>query len=230
MLLGRVLFQGTSTLNQLEKIFEVVGRPTAEDLEGIDSPAARTMISAVEVKHQITIEKLFSGFSDSTRRILESMIRLNPAKRVSAYACLKDKYISSLLVEEMDMPDRYKVEKHNPQVNMRKDDNGIFEIKEYEEYIQEFIERKMLKHRRFEQKTRMIQDDMDRQAKMEQVKGRQRDKLSHQNVSIKSAQLDRTPRNGEENEEEDSYIKAEPSSNAKLKEASFYNKSRDDEN
>jgi mitogen-activated protein kinase 15 len=60
MLLGRVLFQGSSTLNQLEKIFEVIGRPTQADIQAIDSPIAQTLISAVEVKHQISIDKLFS--------------------------------------------------------------------------------------------------------------------------------------------------------------------------
>lgn len=64
MLLGRVLFQGSSTLNQLERIFEVVGRPNEQDLLDIDSPTARTLQAAVEVKHQISLEKLFSGFPE----------------------------------------------------------------------------------------------------------------------------------------------------------------------
>lgn len=35
MIIGKSLFTGTSTLNQLEKIIEVVGRPTQEDLNSI---------------------------------------------------------------------------------------------------------------------------------------------------------------------------------------------------
>lgn len=64
MLLGRVLFQGSSTLNQLEKIFEIVGRPTEEDLKAINSPTANTLIAAVETKHQQSIQKLFEGFPE----------------------------------------------------------------------------------------------------------------------------------------------------------------------
>jgi serine/threonine protein kinase len=33
MLTGRPIFPGTSTMNQLEKIIEVTGKPTAEDVE-----------------------------------------------------------------------------------------------------------------------------------------------------------------------------------------------------
>ena len=61
MLLGRVIFPGTSTLNQLERIFEAVGRPNEQDLKDINSPTSKTLISAVEIKHQISIEKLFEG-------------------------------------------------------------------------------------------------------------------------------------------------------------------------
>lgn len=64
MLLGRVLFQGSSTLNQLERIFEIVGRPTEEDLKAINSPTAKTLIAAVETKHQLSIQKFFEGYPD----------------------------------------------------------------------------------------------------------------------------------------------------------------------
>lgn len=59
-----MLFQGSSTLDQLERIFEVVGRPTREDLIDINSPTAMTLISAVEVKHQISLDKVFSTFPE----------------------------------------------------------------------------------------------------------------------------------------------------------------------
>lgn len=64
MLLGRVLFPGSSTLNQLERIFEVVGRPTEDDLIAINSPTAKTLLVAVEVKHQISLQKVFEGFPE----------------------------------------------------------------------------------------------------------------------------------------------------------------------
>lgn len=59
MVLGRVLFQGSSTLNQLDKIFEVLGRPTEEDLKDINSPTSKTLLSAIEMKHISSLENVF---------------------------------------------------------------------------------------------------------------------------------------------------------------------------
>ena len=38
LLNGKPIFPGTSTMNQLDRILEVTGRPSAEDIEAIQSP------------------------------------------------------------------------------------------------------------------------------------------------------------------------------------------------
>jgi serine/threonine protein kinase len=48
MLGGKPVFPGTSTLDQLEKIGEVLGRPNATDLEGINSPFASEMLDEMK--------------------------------------------------------------------------------------------------------------------------------------------------------------------------------------
>jgi mitogen-activated protein kinase 15 len=35
LLLGKPFFPGTSTLNQMDRVMEIAGRPTAEDIESI---------------------------------------------------------------------------------------------------------------------------------------------------------------------------------------------------
>ncbi len=35
MILGKAIFPGTSTLNQVEQIIELLGKPTGEDIESI---------------------------------------------------------------------------------------------------------------------------------------------------------------------------------------------------
>jgi len=44
---GKPMFPGTSTLNQLSRLCEVSGTPTAEDIEAIDSPFAATMSESI---------------------------------------------------------------------------------------------------------------------------------------------------------------------------------------
>ena len=40
LLLGKPVFPGTSTLNQLDRVLEVTGRPSAADVESINSSVA----------------------------------------------------------------------------------------------------------------------------------------------------------------------------------------------
>ena len=37
LIIGKALFPGTSTLNQIERVLELCGKPTAEDIESLDS-------------------------------------------------------------------------------------------------------------------------------------------------------------------------------------------------
>ena len=40
LLLGKPVFPGTSTLNQLDRVMELIGRPSQEDIDAIDCPLA----------------------------------------------------------------------------------------------------------------------------------------------------------------------------------------------
>lgn len=40
LLLGKPVFPGTSTLNQLDRVMEIIGRPSNDDIEAIDCPLA----------------------------------------------------------------------------------------------------------------------------------------------------------------------------------------------
>ena len=40
LLIGKPVFPGTSTLNQIDRVLEVIGRPTQDDIDAIDCPLA----------------------------------------------------------------------------------------------------------------------------------------------------------------------------------------------
>lgn len=44
LLTGRPIFPGTSTMNQLDRILEVTGRPSPEDAESVHSPFAGALL------------------------------------------------------------------------------------------------------------------------------------------------------------------------------------------
>lgn len=189
MLLGRVLFQGSSTLNQLEKIFEAVGRPTDDDLVAMQSPTARSLLAAVEIKHQIGLDKLFENFSDSAKSLISGMLRLNPEERLTAAEALKHLFVSNLLADEPWLLTHYSDE---PKVGLELDDNILYTVKQYEEKVSDFIEQNTLKVRRFQQKSRLIDAELTRIKAAETLKKRNERPRQHQHHSgDKSSDQDR---------------------------------------
>jgi len=45
--MGKPLFPGTSTLNQVEKVIKVIGQPTQQDIESINSTLAPTLLESM---------------------------------------------------------------------------------------------------------------------------------------------------------------------------------------
>merc|ERR1712130_885854 len=43
---GKPMFPGSSTMNQLDRIIEITGTPSPEDIEAIQSPFAATMLAS----------------------------------------------------------------------------------------------------------------------------------------------------------------------------------------
>ena len=51
MLLGKPLFPGSSTLNQIERIISTVDPPTYEDIESIQSPYGASVLEKASKKY-----------------------------------------------------------------------------------------------------------------------------------------------------------------------------------
>ena len=73
MLNGRPIFPGTSTMNQLEKILELTGAPSAEDVAIIGSPYARTTLDVGDEAEALS--------PSGTRRRCSTRSRCRPRRR-----------------------------------------------------------------------------------------------------------------------------------------------------
>lgn len=52
--IGKPIFPGTSTLNQIERIVELLGKPKGEEIESLDSPLASNILNNIGVNKKKT--------------------------------------------------------------------------------------------------------------------------------------------------------------------------------
>ena len=49
LIVGKAIFPGTSTLNQIERVLELCGRPNPEDIESLDSQISFNILGSINV-------------------------------------------------------------------------------------------------------------------------------------------------------------------------------------
>ena len=124
LLLGKPVFPGTSTLNQLDRVMELIGRPSQDDIDAIDCPLAQTMLESLPPTKPKRLRDVFPTASDDSLYLLKNLLHFNPHKRLTAEQALRHPYVSQF---------------HNPEdeptcpkkINIPIDDNQKFSIREY---------------------------------------------------------------------------------------------------
>lgn len=94
LLSGKPMFPGTSTMNQLERIIVVTGRPTPEDIASINSPFAETMLENLGPINTKTWEELFPRAPPDALDLMKKILVFNPSKRPNCLEALKHPYVS----------------------------------------------------------------------------------------------------------------------------------------
>ncbi|KAL6073703.1 Mitogen-activated protein kinase, variant 2 [Balamuthia mandrillaris] len=84
---GKPIFPGSSTLNQLDKIIEITGRPSSEDIEGVRSPFASTILESLPPSTPRSLADLYPKASPESLDLLSKLLMFNPAKRITAEVC-----------------------------------------------------------------------------------------------------------------------------------------------
>ncbi|KAA0720724.1 Mitogen-activated protein kinase 11 [Triplophysa tibetana] len=94
LLKGKVLFPGNDYIDQLKRIMEVVGTPTAEVLKKISSEHAQKYIQSLPYMPQQDLEKIFRGANPLAVDLLKKMLVLDCDGRISASEALCHSYFS----------------------------------------------------------------------------------------------------------------------------------------
>jgi len=141
LIVGKAIFQGTSTLNQIEKVLELIGRPKPEDIEAIDSPHAATILSSINVAKKKSFQSFFANASENALDFLRRLLVFNPHNRLTVEEALRHKFL-----EQFSSPEEEIVCDHIIEIPM--DDNTKFSVKEYRDAIYSDIAKKKKEQRK----------------------------------------------------------------------------------
>ncbi|CAD8094478.1 unnamed protein product [Paramecium primaurelia] len=128
LIVGKAIFPGTSTLNQIERIIELLGKPSGDEIQSLDSPLASNILASINTSKKKQFNSFFQGASDEALDLIRRLLCYNPNQRLTAEQALKHKY-----VRDFSSPEEEIVCQHPIKITMN--DNKKFTIKEYREAL-----------------------------------------------------------------------------------------------
>ncbi|KAF7691150.1 mitogen-activated protein kinase 15 isoform X1 [Silurus meridionalis] len=95
MLLGKPLFPGTSTMNQIEKIMSSIPHPLPEDIVAIRSEYGASVIQKMLLRPQVQLGDLMQpSVPPDALDLLQRLLVFNPYKRLTAEEALQHPYVA----------------------------------------------------------------------------------------------------------------------------------------
>ncbi|NWX59211.1 MK15 kinase, partial [Promerops cafer] len=95
MLLGKPLFPGTSTMNQIEQILRVIPAPSPEDVLALQSEYKASVINHMSSRQRVAFEEIFPSSTPlPALDLLKKLLVFNPDKRLTAEEALQHPYVS----------------------------------------------------------------------------------------------------------------------------------------
>lgn len=102
-LLGsRPLFQGKDRVNQLDKIVDVIGTPSEEDISAVGSSAAQKYLRKKSHRPAPEWRQRYPNASPEALDLLKRMLVFNPNKRVTVLEAMRHPFLESLHDEADD--------------------------------------------------------------------------------------------------------------------------------
>ncbi|OXU27834.1 hypothetical protein TSAR_011710 [Trichomalopsis sarcophagae] len=95
MLLGKPLFPGSSTINQVERIMATLPPPTDEDLASVSAGYGTSLLEKAPTSPHRSLEELLPNVSREALDLINNLIVFNPNYRLTAVEALEHPYVAS---------------------------------------------------------------------------------------------------------------------------------------
>lgn len=122
------LFPGKSTYNQIELILEVIGKPSQEDVESINSQNAHSILSSITTKRKSLFASFFRDSNPIVLDFLKRCLEFNPEKRITVDEALAHEYVKAFRDEKEEIV-------CTQHVTIKINDNVKLSTKEYREAL-----------------------------------------------------------------------------------------------
>jgi len=104
LVLRRPLFPGRDVFHQLDLITDLLGKPTAEEIEKVRSEKARKYLSAMPPKPKRSLVALCQGADPLAVHLLSRMLCFDPANRISAAEAMQHDYFAKFRAVAREPP------------------------------------------------------------------------------------------------------------------------------
>ena len=140
MISDRPIFPGSSTMNQLERIISLTGKPTASDVDSIKSPFASTMLDSIPPTKKTTLNEMFPKASKDAIDLMNRCLQFNPDNRCTAQEALAHPFIAEFHNpdDEPDYP--------NGPITISLDDNQKLTASDYRDKLYREINDRRKRH------------------------------------------------------------------------------------
>jgi mitogen-activated protein kinase 15 len=123
-MLGKPMFPGVSTLNQIERVLKVTGMPTQEDIDAMVSPHCTKIFATIPPTKKVSLESVFPAAPEDAIDLMKKLLKFNPKDRLTVEEALEHSYVSQFHNIDNE-PVCKKI------ITIPIDDNKKFSIKEY---------------------------------------------------------------------------------------------------
>lgn len=131
MFIGKPLVPGTSTMNQLEKILEITGRPDAADVAAVKSQFAETMLQGLPKTNRKDLVALMKDAPPEAVDMVRKLLDFNPARRMDIDQAIAHPYMKAFVTGTEP--------RCGAQMSVPIDDDHKFTVNDYREKLYQTV-------------------------------------------------------------------------------------------